>query len=107
MEYIIDLDMVRLRKDKVERVVYSYLKDKFANMIVNVECNTYNYSFRGGVIEFHFFIDVDYCRQDGSNSFYNRKIKKEVSNLCKYILSEHESFGSVSVNSVIHAVITP
>jgi hypothetical protein len=120
MEYTIDLDMVRLRKDKVERVVYSYLKDKFANMIVNVECNTYDYSFRGGVIEFHFFIDVDYCRQDGSNSFYNRKIKKElrnsfynrkikkeVSNLCKYILSGHESFGSVSFNSVIHAVITP
>jgi hypothetical protein len=109
MEYTIDLDMVRLRKDKVERVVYSYLKDKFANMIVNVECNTYNYSFRGGVIEFHFFIDVDhaYGIHDCPVSSYNRKIKKEVSNLCKYILSEHESFGSVSVNSVIHAVITP
>ena len=106
MEYTIDLDMVRLRKDKVERVVYSYLKDEFANMIVNVECNTLSYHWKG-VSEFNFIVDVDYCRQDGSNSFYNRKIKKEVSNLCKYILSEHESFGSVSVNSVIHAVITP
>jgi hypothetical protein len=107
MEYTIDLDMVRLRKDKVERVVHSYLKDEFADMIVNVKCHTYNFSFRGGTIEFHFFIDVDYCRQDGSNSFYNRKIKKEVSNLCKYILSGNESFGTVSFNSVIHAVITP
>ena len=106
MANMIDLDKVRLRKDKLERVVHSYLKDEFADMIVNVKCNTLSYHWKG-VSEFNFFIDVDYCRQDGSNSFYNRKIKKEVSNLCKYILSEHESFGSVSVNSVIHAVITP
>jgi hypothetical protein len=108
MEYTIDLDMVRLRKNKVERVVYSYLKDKFANMIVNVECNTLSYHWKG-VSEFNFIVDVDhaYGIHDWTVSSYNRKIKKEVSNLCKYILSEHESFGSVSVNSVIHAVITP
>jgi hypothetical protein len=106
MANMIDLDKVRLRKDKLERVVYSYLKDEFADMIVKVECYTLSHHWKG-VSEFHFIVDVDYCRQDGSNSFYNRKIKKEVSNLCKYILSGHESFGSVSFNSVIHAVITP
>jgi hypothetical protein len=108
MEYTIDLDKVRLRKDKVEKVVYSYLKDEFANMIVKVECNTLSYNWKG-VSEFNFIIDVDhaYGIHDCPVSSYNRKIKKEVSNLCKYILSGHESFGSVSFNYVIHAVITP
>jgi hypothetical protein len=102
MSHSIDLDKVRLRKDKLGRVVHSYLKDEFADMIVNVECHNLR-----GVSKFRFFIDVDYCRADGSNSFYNRKIKKEVTNLCKYILSGNESFDSVSFFPVIHAVITP
>ena len=108
MEYTIDLDKVRLRKDKVESIVYSYLKDEYVNMIVKVECNTLSYSWKG-VSEFNFIIDVDHAHgiHDWPVSSYNRKIKKEVSNLCRYLLSGHESFGSVSFNSVIHSFPHP
>lgn len=106
MEHSIDLNKVRVRKDRVEGIVYSHLKEKYTDIIVKVECKTFSYSWKG-VSEFDFIIDVDYGGVDWANSFCNRKIKKEVSNLCKYILGEHESFGSVSFNSVIHAFPHP
>ena len=100
------IDKIHLREDKVESVVFSHLKEKYNRMIVKVECKTSSFNFKG-ITEFHFFIDVDYGRQDGPDSFYNRMIKKEVYNLCKYILGEGESFNGVVFNSSILAIPTP
>jgi hypothetical protein len=104
MYYNLDLDKVRVRGDKVGRVVSSHLKEKYGKMIVNVHCHVLSYHWKG-VHEFSFTINVDYGRQDGPDSFYNRIIKKEVSNLCKYILGKHESFGCIVFNSVIHGAV--
>jgi hypothetical protein len=104
MKYSIDLDRVRIRESKVEGFISSHLKEKYANMIVNVKCNTHTYSWVS-VVEFDFIVDVDYGRHDGPDSFYNRRIRKEISNLCKYILGERESLGNTHFNSVIHAVL--
>ena len=106
MEYTIELDKVRVREDKVGRVVSSHLIEKYPNMIVNVGCHILSYSWTG-VNEFNFIIDVDhaYGIHDLPISSYNRKIKKEVSNMCKYILGDRESIGSISCNSVIHGAV--
>ena len=106
MEYTVDFDKVRVRGDKVGRVVSSHLKEKYGKMIVNVHCHALYYHWKG-VHEFSFTINVDYGRQDGPDSFYNRIIKKEVSNLCKYILGKHESFGCIVFNSTIHDLFNP
>ena len=107
MEYTVDFDKARVRGDKVGRVVSSHLKEKYGKMIVNVQCHSFYCGWRG-VSEFSFTIDVDYGRQDGPDSFYNRIIKKEVYNLCKYILGAHESFfDSISFNSAIHDLFNP
>ena len=104
MEYTVDLDKVR--EDKIGSVVSSHLKEKYARMIVSVQCHAFSYSWKG-VVEFNFTINVDYGRQSGPDSFYNRMIKKEVSNLCKYILGERESFGSICFNPAIHDLYCP
>ena len=106
MEYTVDFDKARVRGDKVGRVVSSHLKEKYGKMIVNVQCHAWSYRWVG-VNEFDFIIDVDYGSHDWPDSLYNRKIKREVSNLCKYILGKHESFGSVSFNASIHDLFNP
>ena len=105
MEDTIDFNKFRLREDILGKVVSSHLKEKYPIMVVKVECVTE--FFRWNNPKFHFFIDVDYSRQDGPDSFYNRIIKKEVSNLCQYILGEDECFGRAYFNSVILAIPTP
>jgi hypothetical protein len=102
MYYNLDLDKVRVREDKVGSIISSHLKEKYP-VVVKVECVTEFFHWNNP--KFHFFIDVDYSRQDGPDSFYNRLIKKEVYNLCKYILGDRESVGSVSCNSVIHVPV--
>ena len=104
MEYTVDLDNVRVRGDKVGSIVSSYLKESYPEKIVNVECLPITHWWRHS-IEFDFIIDIDYGNNGWPNSFYNRTTRKEVSNLCKYILGEHESLGNVHFNSVIHGVV--
>ena len=105
MKDTIDFNKFRLREDILGKVVSSHLKEKYSGMIVKVECVTEFFHWNNP--KFHFFIDVDYSRQDGPDSFYNRIIKKEVSNLCQYILGEDECFGRTYFNSVILAIPTP
>ena len=86
---------IDIRKERVGEVMSKHITDKYDGVL-----NTRTYTFSWGLnydTEFHFIIDVDF-----DDHIINRKIRKEVYNLCRYILGEREVITDILFNKVKH-----
>jgi hypothetical protein len=88
MENITDI-----RKEKINKVVSEHLMNNYGTII---GIHTYAFQWRGNNNnEFNFIIDVN-----SMDPRTNRKIKKEISNLCKYLFGKNDTINGISFNLI-------
>jgi len=98
MDYAIVFDNMDIRKSQVQRIMRNQLMEKY-DCIRNVTTHTLPY-ISSKHIEFNFIVDAEYSNRRWADSYYNRMIKKDVYNLCKYILGEREVVNNIFVNVI-------